>query len=206
MRARAELLLERYGVVTRETARGEGIAGGFAALYGELQKLEVLGIARRGYFVEGLGGVQFALPSAVERLRSQRDEPEDTPVVLAATDPAQPYGLVLPWPQRDDGRRPQRSAGAFVVLDRGRPTIYVERGGRALLTLGGPPLDDEGAPAQWLVRALSALAEAAREGRCGRLALERVDGEPLAGSQLEPLLLELGFRRGPRRLVAGSGK
>lgn len=205
MRAFAELLLERYGVVTRETARSESVPGGFAALYGELQKLEVLGVAQRGYFVEGLGGVQFALPSAVERLRSQRDDPEEAPLVIAATDPAQPYGLVLPWPQREDGRRPQRASGALVVLDHGQPTVYVERGGRALLTLGGPAFDDDGAPAPWLVRSLQALAQAASEGRCGRLSLERVDGEPLAGSPLEAVLVELGFRRGPRRLVAGAG-
>src|SRR5207249_10734242 len=97
-RALAELLLERYGVVTRETVRAEGIAGGFAGLYAELSKLETLGTARRGYFVESLGGAQFALSAAVERLRSLRsDEAAADTLVLGATDPANPYGASLPW-------------------------------------------------------------------------------------------------------------
>ena len=98
-RAWAELLLERHGIVTRELVRAEGVAGGFAALYEALMALETLGIARRGYFVEGLGGAQFALPAAVERLRGQRDD-ERAAIVLAATDPAQVYGAALHWPQR----------------------------------------------------------------------------------------------------------
>src|SRR5207302_7440366 len=101
-RALAELLLERHGVVTRDAVRAEGIPGGYGAVYGELRALETLGLCRRGYFVEGLGGAQFALGGAVERLRELRpregDEPE--PLVLAAADPAQPYGGVLPWPKR----------------------------------------------------------------------------------------------------------
>ncbi len=206
MRAHAELLLERYGVVTRETARAEAIPGGFAALYPELQKLELLGIVRRGYFVEGLGGLQFALPAAVERLRAARDEPEESPLVLSAVDPAQPYGLVLPWPKRQQRHRPQRTPGAQVVLDRGLACLYVERGGKALLTLAERPFERDGSPSAWLVRSLRALAEAAARGRCPRLALERIDGEPVSDSPLEPLLLELGFRRGPRRLVLGRSR
>src|SRR4051794_6722 len=101
-RALAEVLLERYGVVTRETVRAEGIAGGFAGLYAELSKLETLGTARRGYFVESLGGAQFALSAAVERLRALRtDENAGGALVIAATDPANPYGASLPWPKRD---------------------------------------------------------------------------------------------------------
>ena len=104
MRALAELLLERYGIVTRETVLAEGIPGGFSALYGELSNLETLGTARRGYFVEGLGGAQFALPAAIERLRALRTDEPAGPLVLAATDPANPYGATLPWPKRE--RRP----------------------------------------------------------------------------------------------------
>ena len=104
-RALAELLLERQGIVTRDGVRGEGIPGGYGAVYGQLRALETLGVCRRGYFVEGLGGAQFALPGAVERLRELRpqenEEPE--PLVLAAADPAQPYGAALPWPKRADG-------------------------------------------------------------------------------------------------------
>ena len=101
-RTLAELLLERYGIVTREQVLAEGIPGGFAILYDALGQLETLGVCRRGYFIEGLGGAQFALPGAVERLRSQRSDEQAPPIVLAATDPAQPYGAALPWPKRDE--------------------------------------------------------------------------------------------------------
>src|SRR5207247_9886521 len=112
-RTRAELLLERYGIVTREHVLAEGAAGGFSLLYDSFGALETLGVCRRGYFIEGLGGAQFALPGAVERLRAQRDEEEAPPIVLAATDPAQPYGAALPWPKRGgDAQRPARAARA----------------------------------------------------------------------------------------------
>src|SRR5262249_57964169 len=113
-------LLERHGVVTREGVKAEGIAGGFAAVYPVLRALEESGRARRGWFVAGLGAAQFALPGAVDRLRSHRTIDEDDRarvLVLAATDPAQPYGAALAWPERSgDSSRPSRSAGAFVVL------------------------------------------------------------------------------------------
>ncbi|MGH2961335.1 MAG: Lhr family helicase, partial [Solirubrobacterales bacterium] len=118
LRAQAELMLERYGIVTREMVLAEGVPGGFTTLYGELSNLEMLGTARRGYFVEGLGGAQFALPAAIERLRSLRSDEPAGPLVLAATDPANPYGATLPWPKRTDdesGRRPARVPGAYVV-------------------------------------------------------------------------------------------
>ncbi len=108
----AELLLERYGIVTREQVLAEGIAGGFSILYDALSQLETLGVCRRGYFVEGLGGAQFALPGAVERLRAQRAVEESAPLVLAATDPAQPYGAALPWPRRARRARASRRACA----------------------------------------------------------------------------------------------
>jgi ATP-dependent Lhr-like helicase len=115
-RTQAELLLERYGIVTREQVLAEGIPGGFSSLYDQLAALETVGAARRGYFVEGLGGAQFALPGAVERLRAHRDDDEAPPVVLAATDPAQPYGAVLKWPRRG----PSRQAGAGALRGAGR--------------------------------------------------------------------------------------
>ena len=113
MRALAEVLLERHGIVTREAVLAEGVPGGFAGLYGELSNLETLGTARRGYFVEGLGGAQFALPAAIERLRSMRADEAAGAQVLAATDPANPFGATLPWPKRDaeSNRRPARVAG-----------------------------------------------------------------------------------------------
>jgi ATP-dependent Lhr-like helicase len=194
MRAIAELLLERYGIVTRETVLAEGIPGGFASLYGELVNLETLGTARRGYFVEGLGGAQFALGGAVERLRSLRDDDNTGAMVLAATDPANPYGASLPWPKREDGRRAARVPGAYVVTLDAEPVLYVERGGKGLVTLREP--DEE-----WLRPALEALADHVKRGRLKRLGIERFDGEPVVGSELEPLLIEIGFRQGPRRLT-----
>jgi ATP-dependent Lhr-like helicase len=200
-RARAELLLERYGILTREQALAEGVPGGFSAIYPELTQLETLGVARRGYFVEGLGGAQFALPGAVERLRAGRSgsmDGETAPIVLAAVDPAQPYGAALSWPKSDDaGRRPSRVAGAYVVLASGEPVLYLERGGRALQTLAAA--DDPR-----LEPALAALVDEVRRGRIKRLALEKVDGEPAGGSRLGPALLALGFQEGPRRLTLSA--
>src|SRR5439155_21582832 len=196
-RALAELLLERYGLVTREQVLAAGIPGGFSAVYDSLTALETLGVARRGYFVEGLGGAQFALPGAVERLRAQRVEDDATPLVLAAVDPAQPYGAALPWPKRPaDGetRRPQRVAGAQVVLVDAEPVVYLERSGKGLLTLV------EGGDAR-LYPALAALADHVRAGRVRRIGIERVDGEPVAGSPLARVPIEPRFRQRPRALT-----
>ena len=195
-RALSELLLERYGIVTREQVLAEGIIGGFAAIYSELSQLETLGIARRGYFLEGLGGAQFALPGAVERLRARAADDAPKPVVLAAVDPAQPYGAALPWPKLE-GRRPARTAGAYVVLVGGDPVLYVERGGRALQTL----VDRDDAR---LEPALTALVTLVRSGSIKRLALEKVDGEPAMASGLAPALTALGFQQGPRRLTLSA--
>ncbi len=197
-RAVSELLLERYGILTREQVLAEGIPGGFAAIYPELSQLETLGIARRGYFVEGLGGAQFALPGAVERLRAEGD---DAPNVLSAVDPTQPYGAALAWPEsaraRGDGRAPARVPGAYVVLSGGEPILYLERAGRALHTLVGPE-DARIEPA------LAALVEQVRAGRIKRLGLEKVDGEPALGSPIGALLMALGFQEGPRRLTLSA--
>ncbi|HEY7966687.1 MAG TPA: DEAD/DEAH box helicase [Solirubrobacteraceae bacterium] len=196
-RTLAELLLERYGILTRELALAEGVAGGFAALYDSLSQLETLGICRRGYFIEGLGGAQFALPGAVERLRAQRDLDDAAPLVLAAADPAQPFGAALPWPKGEEGegRRPARVAGAHVVLVGADLACYTEAGGRGLLTF---------ATGERLRVALAALADAVRGGRIRKLDIERVDGEPVLGGPLEALLVELGFRTGPRRLTLSA--
>ncbi len=199
-RAQAELLLERYGIVTREQVLAEGIPGGFSSLYDTFAQMETLGAARRGYFIEGLGGAQFALPGAVERLRAQRDDDRARPLVLAATDPAQPYGAALRWPagiHTPPTRSPSRSAGAYVVIGGGEPVLYVERGGRGLQVLV-EPLDERIGPA------LAELADTVNRGRIKRLALERVDGEPVVGSEWEGALLELGFRMGPRKLTLTS--
>ncbi len=211
-RVLAELLLERYGIVTREQVLAEGIKGGFSILYETFSQLETLGICRRGYFIEGMGGAQFALPGAVERLRAAPAKVGERPrtMVLAAADPAQPYGGALPWPKREAAeRRPARVAGAYVVLVEQQPVLYLERGGRGLTTLAQVPAGEhpgqagagQDAP---IPLALGALADAVRGGRVGKLALERIDGEPAIASAYAGLLVELGFHSGPRRLTLSA--
>ncbi|WJK39891.1 ATP-dependent helicase [Solwaraspora sp. WMMA2056] len=197
--ALADVLLERYGVLTRGAVAGEGTPGGFAAVYPVLSALEERGAARRGYFVDGLGAAQFALPGAVERLRElsgpAADRPDGDPMVLAATDPASPYGAALPWPQRpgeQDGHRPARKAGAVVVLVGGELVLYVERGGRSLLRF-----TDDG---QRLAVAARALAATVTSGALGAISVERADGEPVRDSPLHPALAAAGFRVTPRGL------
>jgi ATP-dependent Lhr-like helicase len=198
----AELLLERHGIVTRETVLAEGVPGGFSALYTAFADLETLGVCRRGYFIEGLGGAQFALPGAVERLRAQKEH-DQTAQVLAATDPAQAYGAALKWPVRPSeqttapSRRPARVAGAHVVLVGGEPVLYVERSGKGLQTLCDP-----GDPR--IAGAIEALAVFVRGGRGRKLSVERVDGEDVIGSPFEALLVEHGFRQGPRKLTLSA--
>ena len=209
-RTLAELLLERYGILTREQVLAEAVPGGFSALYGALSDLETLGVCRRGYFIEGLGGAQFALPGAVERLRAASGRldaagSDDVATVLAATDPAQPYGAALRWPVRADdhdagagARRPQRVAGAYVVLSGAEPVLYVERGGRGIALLCDA--DDQRIP-----EAIQALASFGLDGRNKlKLSLERVDGASVVGSRWEPLLVEAGFRAGPRKLTLSA--
>jgi ATP-dependent helicase Lhr and Lhr-like helicase len=196
LRAQAELMLERYGIVTRESVLAEGIPGGFAGIYAELGNLELLGTARRGYFVEGLGGAQFALPGAVERLRSLPLE-DGSFLLLAATDPANPYGASLPWPKPPGGRRPARAPGAHVLMRDGAPVLYLERGGRGIVRLA--ELNGEE-----LAAAIGALAEAVAAGRLAKLAIEKLDGEPVIGSGDEGALLDAGFSRSPRKLTLAA--
>jgi ATP-dependent Lhr-like helicase len=188
--ARAMQLLDRYGVVTREAVLAEGVPGGFAGVYGVLKTMEESGKVRRGYFVAGMGAAQFAHPGAVDRLRAARSEDDHEPeaVVLAATDPAQPYGAALPWP--DGGGRPARGAGAFVVLASGRPVAFLERGARSLLTFGSEP-------AEWV----DALAALVKDGRLRRIELQRIDGLPVVESPLADPLRASGFDDGYRGLT-----
>src|SRR5690606_20349246 len=141
--AQAETLLERHGVVTRGAVTAERLPGGFTPIYQVLRAYEESGRCRRGYFVEGLGGAQFALAGAVDRMRAMappvpdgRPETETRAVVLAAADPANPYGAALPWPAHpgEVAHKPGRKAGALVVLVDGRLVLYVERGGKTLLS------------------------------------------------------------------------
>ena len=186
--ALAEILLERYGVLTRDAVKSEGVPGGFASVYPVLKAMEESGRVRRGYFVTGLGGVQFAAPGAVDRLRSLR-EPEREPkaLVLAATDPANPYGTLLAWPDKG----PQRAAGAYVVTIGGQACLFLERGGRSVSALR--PFDGT-----WEAKAVDALTGLVRDGRFPRLALARYDEE------LEPWLRAAEFVPTPRGMVRYS--
>ncbi|TAN34853.1 DEAD/DEAH box helicase [bacterium] len=186
LHAEAGVLLQRHGVLTREAVVAEGWPGGFAGLYPVLRAMEEAGRIRRGYFVEGLGGSQFAMPGAVDRLRSLRDAGGGV-LALAASDPASAYGSVLPWP-RSDGRM-ARAAGAYCVLDDGALVLYLERGGRSLLTNGGVEPEH-----------LQALIDVAT--RAGKVELQRVDGVPVMESPLNALLREAGFTSTHRSLVA----
>ena len=181
--ARAHQLLDRYGVVTRETALGEGAEGGFAGVYPVLKALEERGEARRGYFVAGLGAAQFALPGAVDRLRADRaPEPDAAPVVLAATDPAQPYGAALAWPPSPG--RPARTAGAHVVLADGVPLVVLERGGRSLATFEGAESTDA-----WI----DAVMGLVKDGRLRKLEIAKVDGVPVRETPWAARLEAAGF-------------
>jgi ATP-dependent Lhr-like helicase len=186
----ADALLERHGVVIRGAGAAEGHPGGFAAVYPVLAAREERGAARRGYFVEGLGAAQFALPGAVDRLRAT--EEEKRALVLAATDPANPYGAALPWPHIAEGHRPGRKAGALVVMVNGELAIYVERGGRSLLSF----VEDESV----LVKAAHELAAAVKRGALGPLSVERADGDAILGTGLGKALESAGFRITPRGL------
>ncbi len=195
--ARAEAFLERHGVLTRGALDTERVAGGFAGVYKVLRAMEESGRCRRGYVVEGLGAAQFAVPGAIDRLRAvgqPADDGASAAVVLAAADPAQPYGAALPWPPTvsDSRHRPGRKAGALAVLVNGAAALYVERGGRSLLSF----TEDTGT----LRTAVSALADAVQQGWLGSLSVQRADGEVALGSGLAELLLEAGFRATPRGL------
>ncbi len=201
--ALAEGLLERHGVVTRGAVQAERAPGGFAAAYKVLSQFEEAGRCRRGYFVAGLGAAQFGSAGAVDRLRTFSEAGEDpVAIALAATDPANPYGAALPWPDRvaadaeaASGHRPGRKAGAIVVLVEGALVLYVERGGRTLLTFSESH--------ERLTTACGALADAVRRGQLGKLTVEKADGSQLLGSGSTPLreaLTAAGFVATPKGL------
>ncbi|MFI0828754.1 DEAD/DEAH box helicase [Streptomyces roseolus] len=202
--ALARTLLDRHGVVTRGAVAAEGVAGGFSAVYRVLSAFEDSGQARRGYVVEGLGAAQFAMDGAVDRLRAAataRDRGAEAAagpraVVLAAADPANAYGAALPWPEPPTGagHKPGRKAGALVVLVDGELTLYVERGGKTVLSWPTEP----DAPA--LAAAAGALAEAARAGALGTVTVERVNGATALTSPLARPLEAAGFLATPRGL------
>jgi ATP-dependent Lhr-like helicase len=193
--ARALALLERHGVLTRGAVAAERVPGGFGAVYPVLRAMEEAGQCRRGYFIEGLGGAQFALPGAVDRMRGLVSDSPSRAVVMPAADPAQPYGAALPWPGRDGSdvaHRPGRKAGALVGLVDGELVLYVERGGRTLLSWSADP--------EALEPVAAALASAVRNGALGRVTVERADGAGVHDSPLASALESAGFRATPRGL------
>lgn len=193
--ASARQLLERYGVLTREMARAEGVLAGFAGVYPVLRTMEEQGQARRGYFVSGLGAAQFALPAAVDRLRRYRESGSGQTVVLAATDPVQPYGAVLAWPESTG--RPTRSAGARVVIHDGACVAWLDRSCRSVITFASSAdLDALDLPAErpaddsvW-VEALGGLVDA---GRVAKIEIATVDGVRVAEHRSAAAFESAGF-------------
>ena len=194
--ARAESLVERHGVLTRSASGVDELHGAFATLYPVLRAMEESGRLRRGYFIESLGAAQFGSIGAVDRLRGitgPSDGKGSGAVLLAAADPANPYGAALPWPSREGGHRPGRKAGGVVVLVAGALVLYVERGGRSLLTF----TDDPNA----LAAAATALANGAGRGALGRLTVQRSDGAPaVEDSPMTRAMEAAGFSVTPRGL------
>jgi ATP-dependent Lhr-like helicase len=198
--AQALQLVERHGVVTREAVMAEGLVGGFSAVYGVLKVLEERGQVRRGYFVDGLGAAQFAVPGAVDRLRAVREtpdaaiSPDDVPdaVVLASTDPAQPYGAALAWPVTNG--RPARTASSLVVSRAGRPLVWFDRRGHHLVTFPEAAVD-----ASWA----DALVSLVKDDRLRSVEVRKVDGVGLAEAPADTLqaLRDAGFVDGYRGLT-----
>ncbi len=221
--ATAEQLLDRYGVLTRGSVVAEGIAGGYAGVYRVLAGAEEAGRVRRGYVVEGLGAAQFGSAGAIDRLRAldgqARDQDGQDPevVLLAATDPANPYGASVPWPERGPGEgdpdrdpargapdtggahRPGRKAGSMVALVDGALALYLERGGRTALTFPVPEPQD--GHQVWTTVAHT-LAGAVRSGSLAGLTISKIDGAGAlgAGSPLAAALVEAGFHTAPQGL------
>ncbi|RAX46518.1 ATP-dependent helicase [Arthrobacter sp. AQ5-06] len=200
-RATAELLLDRYGVVTRGSVMAEQILGGFGLMYKVLARLEEAGRCRRGYFIEHLGAAQFAVPATVDRLRSYSEDtqlakPEPTALALAATDPANPYGAALPWPALNEeagtGHRPGRKAGALVVMVDGALVLYVERGGKTLLAFS----ED----AAVLSAAGAALVGVVTRGAVDKLIMEKVNGHGILDTPVAAALAAAGAYSTPKGL------
>jgi hypothetical protein len=208
-------MLARHGVITRETVSTEAVAGGFSAVYQVLKAMEDAGRIRRGYFVAGLGAAQFAMPAALDLLRSLR-EPPDSPrtVVMAATDPANPYGTILKWPSvggdgrndapapaADGGRGPTRSVGALVILVDGLAAAYLRRGERELLLFAPQVEPRRSQVIREVAQMLLHLAASRDEARRGMLIAD-INGEPATGHAAARIFIEAGFMAGALGLQA----
>jgi ATP-dependent helicase Lhr and Lhr-like helicase len=206
--ATAQQLLARHGVVTRETVASEAVAGGFTAVYDVLKAMEEAGRIRRGYFVSGLGGAQFAIPAALDLLRSLREPPEEPrTVVLAATDPANPYGGIVKWPElpitppgepgagnapSETGRGPTRTAGSLVILVDGTAAAYIRRGEREMLLFAPESEPQRSRVVREVARMLMHLAASREEGRRGMLIAE-INGTAASGHSTARIFIEEGF-------------
>ncbi|WP_443669349.1 ATP-dependent helicase [Gordonia liuliyuniae] len=194
--ATCEILLDRFGVVTKGAVTVSEIDGGFSRMYKALTVFEDSGQVRRGYYVDGLGGAQFAAGHTVDRLRDEVDVPRDRrteAVLLASTDPANPHGAALDWPSREDtGHRPGRKAGAVVALVAGDLAVFIERGGKTVLTF----TDD----AELLAAAARTVVAAVRAGRVPRIHVDQVDGQPVLSTDFGRELSAAGFSSTPRGL------
>ena len=193
----ADQLLTRYGVLTREVVSSEGVAGGFAAIYPVLRAMEDGGRIRRGYFVSGVAATQFARPPALEMLRSLRTPPEDAEVVvMAATDPANPYGAILRWPALETGQGAQapfaRAVGASVILVNGALAAFL-RAGSTDVTVRLPESEPERTSAGKAVAGALLGFALEGEGRRGGLLVATINGQPAAAHPLAPRLVESGF-------------
>ena len=205
--AYARLLLERYGIVSRSVAAHESVPGGWSTLYKVYRELEEQGQVRRGHFVDGLSGAQFAYTGAIDRLRGARDEAEDRDSsagpddvrVLPVVDPANPYGSQLPWPEagNPDLAVPRRVAGASLILVRGMPVLYAARNGRSLITFPAGVRRTDGA----LEAAIGALFDLPRGNRKGLLVIEKIDGVNVLESPLLETFRSAGFGADYRGLV-----
>ena len=204
--AHGEAWLDRYGVLTRGSVVAEDVLGGFALAYKVLSGFEESGKAMRGYVIDGLGAAQFSTPAIIDRLRGLADSPDVTgwpsgttepeTFVLAACDPANPYGAALPWPQRDDadGKAtggPTRSAGALVVLIDGLPIAHLTRGGKTLTTFI-ESLPDGIDPAEVYPRLVSALTDMVARGVLSPLVVEKCNGSPIHKTDAAAHLREAG--------------
>ncbi|HET7706901.1 MAG TPA: DEAD/DEAH box helicase, partial [Thermoanaerobaculia bacterium] len=186
----AQQLLNRYGVVTREAPGAENISGGFGAVYPVLKAMEEGGKVRRGYFVAGLGATQFASAGALDRLRSLREDPEEPEtVMIAATDPANPYGAILKWPEGAN-RTFSRSVGPRVIFVNGRLVCYVGRGEKQLTVLLPDDEPSRSVAGREIARALASMVTS---GARRALLITEVNDEPVARSAMAPFLVEAGF-------------
>ncbi|MEP1125903.1 MAG: DEAD/DEAH box helicase [Ilumatobacter sp.] len=200
--AQALQLVERYGVVTREGVLAEGISGGFTNVYGVLKVLEERGQVRRGYFVDGLGAAQFAVPGAVDRLRAARETPDPLlhpgdvpdPIVLATTDPANAYGATLPWPE--SAGRPARNVSSVVVLRAGKLLAWFDKRGHHLVTFPDTLVDTSWA---------AALMALVPNGRMKSIEIRKVDGNTLSSPDVPEGFVEIlraaGFADGYRGMT-----